>query len=106
VQVRASGLVVNSMGWVSELGYELLRHTLGALRCGVVLVVGDERLYSQLSGELRKSDPGVQVLKLPRSGGVVVRPRELRAQARKVRVEEYFYGGGKVGGVWERWWRR
>jgi hypothetical protein len=46
------------------------------------------------------------VLKLPRSGGVVVRPRELRAQARKVRVEEYFYGGGKVGGVWERWWRR
>jgi polyribonucleotide 5'-hydroxyl-kinase len=57
------------MGWVSELGYELLRHTLGALRCGVVLVVGDERLYSQLSGELRKSDPGVQVERRGRGGG-------------------------------------
>jgi hypothetical protein len=30
VQVRASGLVVNSMGWIVELGYELLRHTLQA----------------------------------------------------------------------------
>lgn len=60
-QVRASGLVVNSMGWVSELGYELLLHTLSALKCGVVLVVGDERLYSQLSGEMRKSGTGVQV---------------------------------------------
>ena len=37
-----------------------------------------------------------QVLKLPRSGGVVVRSRELRAAARKVRVEEYFYGYRKV----------
>lgn len=37
-----------------------------------------------------------QVLKLARSGGVVVRSRELRAQARKVRVEEYFYGFNKA----------
>lgn len=40
----------------------------------------------------------VQVLKLPRSGGVVVRSRELRQEARKVRVEEYFYGNRKVRG--------
>lgn len=91
-QVRASGLVVNSMGWIVELGYELLKQTVQALKCDVVLVVGDERLYSQLSMELKRSSPGTQVLKLARSGGVVVRSRELRAQARKVRVEEYFYG--------------
>lgn len=41
----------------------------------------------------------LQVLKLARSGGVVVRPRELRAQARKVRVEEYFYGYRKASGA-------
>lgn len=29
-QVRASGLVVNSMGWIVELGYELLKHTVQA----------------------------------------------------------------------------
>lgn len=133
------------MGWIVDLGYELLKHTIQArrgaggdrqavisrageaaqggqgawvqatvpggkaparltrpasapqaLKCDVVLVVGDERLYSQLSGELKRGSPGVQVLKLPRSGGVVVRSRELRAAARKVRVEEYFYGMRKV----------
>ncbi|KAL4449416.1 hypothetical protein ABPG77_007060 [Micractinium sp. CCAP 211/92] len=83
------------MGWIVELGYELLKHTVQAIKCDVVLVVGDERLYSQLSMELKRSSPGTQVLKLARSGGVVVRSRELRAQARKVRVEEYFYGFNK-----------
>ncbi|PSC75129.1 CLP1-like protein [Micractinium conductrix] len=91
-QVRASGMVLNSMGWVVELGYELLKHAVETLKCNVVLVVGDERLYSQLAADLRRSSPNKQVLKLPRSGGVVVRSRELRAAARKVRVEEYFYG--------------
>lgn len=28
LQARAAGLVVNSMGWVEDLGYELLRHTI------------------------------------------------------------------------------
>lgn len=118
-QVRASGLVVNSMGWIVELGYELIKHTvqvgaaggwfgacvwppapaavpaaggaaslscrvrplrhargstppphsvahvppapLQALKCSVVLVVGDERLYSQLSGDLRKADSSIAV---------------------------------------------
>ena len=124
-QVRASGLVVNSMGWIVELGYELLKHTVqvgaggvsvpdgtgrvhaepGQLTVGMrrsaaqtdragsaapllptclpeprapplpchrgaprrpssaawCCVVGDERLYSQLSSELRRTDPGIQV---------------------------------------------
>lgn len=94
-QVKASGMILNSMGWIVELGYELLKHTIETLKCDMVLVVGDERLYSQLSGELKRTAPSVQVLKLPRSGGVVVRSRELRQAARKVRVEEYFYGNRK-----------
>ena len=32
-----------------------------ALKCDVVLVVGDERLYSQLSMELKRAAPTVQV---------------------------------------------
>jgi len=30
MQVRASGMIVNSMGWIVELGYELLKHTMQA----------------------------------------------------------------------------
>ena len=51
--VRAAGMVVNTMGWVDGLGYELLLHSIAALRADVVLVVGQDRLYSQLSSELR-----------------------------------------------------
>ena len=46
-------MVVNTMGWVDGLGYELLLHAIAALRADVVLVVGQDRLYSQLSSELR-----------------------------------------------------
>jgi polynucleotide 5'-kinase involved in rRNA processing len=49
------------MGWITDLGYELLKHTVQSLKCGVVLVVGDERLYSQLSADMKKSDPTIQV---------------------------------------------
>lgn len=90
----AAGLVFNTMGWVEDLGLELLRHAIAAARADVVLVVGDERLYSRLAGELGGGG-GVSVVKLPRSGGVVTRPRELRAAARKARVDEYFYGRGR-----------
>ncbi len=84
----AAGLVANSMGWVEGLGLELLRHAIAELRIDVVLVLGADRLAAQLAADL----PGAAVVRLPRSGGVVDRPREARAAARTARVEEYFYG--------------
>lgn len=40
-------------------------------------------------GRARKE---VSVVRLPKSGGVVMRPPALRKQARTARVREYFYG--------------
>jgi len=59
-EVRAAGMVVNTMGWVDGLGYELLLHAIATLRADVVLVVGQDRLFSQLSSELRcaRAGPG------------------------------------------------
>jgi len=37
---------------------------LQTLKCGVVLVVGDERLYSQLSSELKRQNSGIEVRSL------------------------------------------
>lgn len=53
LQVRADGMVINTMGWVDGLGYELLLHAIQALKAGVVLVVGQDRLHSQLRNTLR-----------------------------------------------------
>jgi len=41
----------------------------------VVVVVGDERLYSEIHSELGTSKPSVVVVKLPKSGGVRERCR-------------------------------
>lgn len=58
-QVAASGMMVNTMGWIEGDGYSLLRHTIASLAADVVLVVGSDRLHSQLSSDLATSSPGV-----------------------------------------------
>lgn len=93
---RTAGIIINSMGWVEDLGYELLLHSIQTFKVDSVLVVGQEKLYSQLSAALKESPkaghPPVSIVKLPKSAGVVTRSREERAESRKHRVEHYFYG--------------
>jgi len=49
---------------------------------------------------LRLQGTGCQVLKLPKSGGVVTREREERRNARDARLKDYFYGCGQAGCAW------
>lgn len=49
VQVRAAGMIINSMGWIDGLGYELILHSLQTFRVDIILVIGQDRLFSQLS---------------------------------------------------------
>lgn len=55
LQVRADGMVINTMGWIDGIGYNLLLHSIKALKADVILVVGQDRLHSQLRNELRYS---------------------------------------------------
>lgn len=86
----AAGMIVNSMGWVEGLGYQLLLHSIETLQINSVLVVGQDRLHSQMHSLLSKK--GVSVVKAPKSDGVVLRSKEYRNDSRRRRVEEYFYG--------------
>jgi polyribonucleotide 5'-hydroxyl-kinase len=108
----ASGVVVNTMGWIDKAGYGLLLHALEALAIDVVLVVDHEKLHAELSRDLRgkkikvvggggggedggagpETERDVQVWKLQKSGGVVERTPEFRRRSRDARVREYFYG--------------
>lgn len=87
---RAAGMVINTMGWVEGLGYELLLHAIDALKADVVLVLGQEKLWSMLKSVLKNKD----IVKLHKSGGVVQRSSKARQQARSTRIREYFYGIG------------
>eukprot|EP01023_Acetabularia_acetabulum_P032409 TRINITY_DN30261_c0_g1_i2.p1 TRINITY_DN30261_c0_g1~~TRINITY_DN30261_c0_g1_i2.p1 ORF type:complete len:430 (+),score=60.49 TRINITY_DN30261_c0_g1_i2:113-1402(+) len=88
-EAAASGMFINTMGWIDGTGYNLLLNAIKALKVDVVLVMGHDRLYSQLEQELTQQ---INVVKIPRSGGVVQRERNYRRRARNKRIREYFYG--------------
>lgn len=90
-KVRADGMIINTMGWAEGLGYQLLLHSIETLKADVVLVVGQDRLHSQLRNQLR-SNKKCEVLKVTRSEGVVTRSTAFRKSTRTLRCREYFYG--------------
>jgi polyribonucleotide 5'-hydroxyl-kinase len=88
---RAAGMVINTMGWIEGVGYELLKDAIQTFNATVVLVLGQEKLCSMLK-DILKDKPNVDVVKLQRSGGVVSRNLKFRQKSRSVRIREYFYG--------------
>lgn len=88
---RAAGMVLNTMGWIEGVGYDMLLHAIRTFKADVVLVLGQEKLCSLLRDVL-KGEPKVDVVKLQRSGGVVSRPVKFRQKSRSNRIREYFYG--------------
>lgn len=91
-RTMSSGMVINTCGWVKGAGYQLLLHAAKAFEVNIILVLDQERLYNEL---LRDVDSSVNVVFLPKSGGVVERTNTVRGEARDNRIREYFYGGPK-----------
>jgi len=97
---KSSGLILNTAGWTDGLGYKLLVHALDALKITDVLVVGQERLHSELLRDFRgktvqdsvNTANGVQIWKVIKSGGVVERTPAFRRQTRDAAIKRYFYG--------------
>lgn len=54
VHAAASGAVINACGWVEEGGFDLLLHACRTFRCDVAVVLGSDRLHSQLKQALQK----------------------------------------------------
>lgn len=88
---RAAGMVINTMGWVEGVGYELLLQAIDTFNANVVLVLGQEKLCSMLKDVL-KGKANVDIVKLHKSGGVVPRNSKYRQRMRIFRTREYFYG--------------
>jgi len=103
---RTSGIIVNTNGWIRDEGYDLLLHTIKALKINVVLVLGQDRLYSMLKTSVSKmiveggndgadataSSKEIKVIKVPRSGGVVSRDAAFLRQTKSRTIKRYFYG--------------
>lgn len=90
-RAKASGIIVNTCGWVKGAGYKHLLHAAAEFRASTILVLDQERLYNELLRDVPKNSP-TQVVFLHKSGGVVERSKKLRHESRDLRIKEYFYG--------------
>jgi polyribonucleotide 5'-hydroxyl-kinase len=63
----------------------------------VLITLGSERLYSDLSRKFSVRDPSdpVSVIRLDKSGGCVDRSAEYMQSLRHAQIREYFFGHGE-----------
>jgi polyribonucleotide 5'-hydroxyl-kinase len=61
----------------------------------VVIVLGHERLYSDMNRILNAKQPEISIIKLSKSGGVVERDKQFKNLLQRTKVHEYFYGTPK-----------
>ena len=88
-RTMASGVIINTCGWIKGQGYQNIKYAANAFQVGIIIVLDQERLYNEL---LRDIDSSCKVVFLPKSGGVVERSQQARAESRDLRIREYFYG--------------
>lgn len=64
---RSSGVIINTCGWIKNLGYKQLITSAKKFEVDVILVLDQERLYNEL---VRDMPAFVKVVFVPKSGGV------------------------------------
>ncbi|KAG1054862.1 hypothetical protein G6F43_003150 [Rhizopus delemar] len=92
---RTAGIVIDTSGLVDQVGYETIQHTIEAFDVNVVIVLGHERLYSDMNRILSAKQPEISIIKLSKSGGVVERDKQFKNLLQRTKVHEYFYGTPK-----------
>lgn len=86
---KKSGAIITAPGDVDEEGVGEL---VSLFRVSLVLVVGNERLYVTVAKALANHHPAVTVIKLPKSGGVVVKDAGWRREHLQHAFHRYYYG--------------
>ncbi|KAJ3291651.1 hypothetical protein HDU79_002162 [Rhizoclosmatium sp. JEL0117] len=91
--LRTAGVLIDTPSQFTE-NPALLSHAIEVWKPSVILVVGHERVYSDLARQFQGSRD-VSVLKLAKSGGVVSRDKAYRRALQSAKIREYFYGTTK-----------
>ncbi|RKP21191.1 Clp1-domain-containing protein, partial [Rozella allomycis CSF55] len=84
-----AGMIIIAPKWSDSVGFEILQHIIEAYQVTVVAVLGNERLYSEIIK--KNKNEGVEVLKVPKSGGVIDRDVIYRRQEMSRQINRYFY---------------
>ncbi|KAI9292328.1 Pre-mRNA cleavage complex II Clp1 [Neoconidiobolus thromboides FSU 785] len=88
---KVSGCIIDTIGLVDEKAFELHLNAIKTFNVNVVIVVGHERLYSDMV-RANQDNKDITVLRLAKSGGVVTRDPETMKELQSNKIREYFYG--------------
>ncbi|KAF1838054.1 mRNA cleavage and polyadenylation factor IA/II complex [Decorospora gaudefroyi] len=98
---KQAGFIIDSSGAISQGKngvYDSIEHIVSEFSVNVLITLGSERLYSDLSRKFnaRTTDPSesVSVLRLDKSGGCVARSEDYMRSLRHAQIKEYFFGRG------------
>ena len=98
---KEAGCVIDTSGSLSSgkgNGFDLIQHIVSEFSINVILVMGSERLHTELRKRLVTSngEEPIIVLKLDKSEGCVERDASYMKQLRQQQIREYFFGRGNV----------
>ena len=75
ILANISGCIINTCGWIKGGGYKSLVHIAGAFEVDIIIVLDQERLFTEL---VRDMPEFVKIIQLQKSGGVsIVRRMQL-----------------------------
>jgi polyribonucleotide 5'-hydroxyl-kinase len=92
---RQGGMLIDTSGLIDQAkGYDLIQAAVADFEVNVIITLGSERLYSDMS---RKYDGQgvISVLKLPKSGGVVGRDAAFVRGQQDAAFRKYFNGDAR-----------
>ncbi|SNX87203.1 Protein CLP1 [Melanopsichium pennsylvanicum] len=107
---RMSGLLVDTPGVITSdarTKYAFIQHCVKAFKIDTIVVLGHEKLNLEMTkifgnptaelldvpGSQGQRLPRINVIKLPKSGGVVELDETYRSRLKALQVKTYFYGG-------------
>ncbi|KAL2070533.1 hypothetical protein VTL71DRAFT_13559 [Oculimacula yallundae] len=100
--IKSTGMIIDTPGVISQGkgGYEIISHIVSEFQVNVILVIGSERLHSEMQRRFVTSKPAanetITLVKLDKSGGCVDRDDSFMQQVREATLKEYFFGDLKT----------
>nr|POE51843.1 mrna cleavage and polyadenylation factor clp1 [Quercus suber] len=101
-QAKQGGILIDTPGPLNDpkSSYELLNHVIAEFSVNLILSIGSERLYNDLSkrygaSSARPSDEPITILRLTKPSGAVERDAAFLKSTRTQQIRRYFFGTPK-----------
>lgn len=107
---KDSGIIVDTPGSLNapKGGYDSILHIVSEFSINVLLVLGSERLYSDMVRRFanpKSAEEVVHVHRVQTTGGAVARDEAVMKQVRQHQIKSYFFGDSKTNlNPHGQWW--